>query len=121
MNGEINSIFGNTFQIANVMFTVVPIIIGVIFIFVMLMIFSPKLRAKLMGTQIKATKYMIDENKDNLASIANTASDIATPNITKTVRAIKAGLKFQEQMYCKYCGAFIDSDSNFCKSCGKKQ
>ena len=83
------------------------------------MIFSPKFRTKIMGTQVKATKYVLDEHKDNLHDIANTTGDIVNPQITKTVRAFKDGLK--DQVYCKHCGESIDSDSKFCKSCGKEQ
>lgn len=129
-----------------IMFTIVPIIIAVIWVFTIAMIFSPKLRAKFMGKQLKATKYMLDENKENLADMASTVGDITIDsteriineneeqlrnistkkaNISKegietTVRAIKKGLT-EDVMFCKYCGQSIDSDSRFCKSCGKEQ
>ena len=27
----------------------------------------------------------------------------------------------ESDVYCKHCGASIDSDSTFCKACGRKQ
>ena len=51
------------FGYMSVMSLIIPILVGAIFIFTFIMIFSPKVRAKMMGKQIKATKYMIDENK----------------------------------------------------------
>ena len=137
------------------MFDVLEVVMPIIFIplffggiiFLILMMFSPKLRAKMMGQQVKSMKYMLDENKDNLTDIATTTggiaaqsfnniinenedalrnstnkvSDIAAPAIEKTTRAIKKGFTESDNVYCKHCGASIDSDSKFCKSCGKEQ
>lgn len=41
--------------------------------------------------------------------------------ISPKARAIKEGLTEDETIYCKHCGASIDSDSTFCKKCGKEQ
>ena len=35
--------------------------------------------------------------------------------------AVKEGFTGGDTMYCKHCGTSIDSDSRFCKSCGKAQ
>lgn len=129
----------------DVMFVIVPIFIGLVFIFTFVMIIGPKLRGKMMSKQIEATKYMINESKDALEDIAKTASDVyinSSKNIldnhgdtlkemaTKraninaegieiTTRAIKDGLT-KKIVYCKYCGKPIDEDSKFCKHCGKE-
>ena len=36
------------------------------------------------------------------------------------VKGFKEGLSDDNGVYCKYCGAQIDLDSNFCKKCGKQ-
>lgn len=128
------------------MFTIVPIMVICIFIFTFAMMLSPKLRGKVMSRQLKATKYMFDESKEDLAEIAtiagnvsinsrknildaneDTLRDMATrsANINKegieiTARAIKDGLT-GTSIFCKHCRKTIDEDSKFCKFCGKEQ
>lgn len=130
----------------DIMFVIVPIFIGCVFIFAFAMILSPKLRGKMMSRQIKSMKYMIDEsketienitstmgdisinskknildkNEDNLKDIVNKSANISKDGIETTVRAIKKGLS-SNQIYCKYCGNLIDDNSKFCKYCGKEQ
>ena len=130
-----------------ILFFIVPIFIGCMFIFTFGMIFSPKLRSKFMGHQlkmqkrmlednkdviqdlgkltgeigVKTTKGIMDENEDDLRHISSKGADIASDGITKTVRAIKKGMSDAGDVYCKHCGESIDSDSTFCKACGKKQ
>lgn len=129
------------------LFIIVPIFIISVFVFMIAMAISPKLRGKLMSRQIKATKYMFDEAKDDLQDIGTTLGNVSVntykniidnnednlketlskqANISKdaietTVRAIKDGITKEDSMYCKYCGKDIDKDSEFCKHCGKKQ
>lgn len=129
-----------------IMFIIVPILIGVIFIFTFAMILSPKLRGKLMSRQFKAVKYIMDESKNDLTDIMTTAGNVAvnssksildqnedtlkdmstrTANIGKegieiTTRAIKNGLT-KGSMFCKHCGQSIDKDSKYCQYCGKEQ
>lgn len=103
----------------NFIFAFMIIVFVVIFVFAILMFVSPKFRAKIMSKNVKATKYMMDETKDDLKSIANTTADVSSEAITKTTRAIKKGIK--DTIFCKHCGAEIDADSKFCNSCGKEQ
>ena len=70
---------------------------------------------------VKTTKGIMDENEDDLRHISSKGADIASDGITKTVRAIKKGMSDAGDVYCKHCGESIDSDSSFCKACGKKQ
>lgn len=127
-------------------FAIFPFLWLGIFIFVILSIFSPKFRGKLMSHQVKAVKHMTDyskedlediatnisdssinakkkilnKNKENLKDIADAEAYILSDSIKTKAKAIKDGLS-DEKMYCKHCGNLIDSDSIFCKKCGKKQ
>ena len=107
------------FGLFKVFFIFVAVIVGVIFILTILMVVSPKIRAKFMSKQIKATKYMIDEVEDDLTDIATKRANINKEGVEITAKAIKDGLT--DKVYCKYCGKKIDKDSKFCKICGKEQ
>lgn len=85
------------------------------------MMFSPKIRGKMMSNQIKATRYMMDESKDDIHNISTNMADATKDGVQITTRAIKKGLTSDEGIYCKHCGSLIDNDSKFCKSCGKEQ
>ena len=128
-----------------ILFYIVPILIGITFIMTIALMVSPKLRGKLMSRQIKATKHMMDYSKEDLKDILSTSADIGInaekeildnneetmmenatrkANINKkgieiTANAIKEGLN-GSKIYCKHCGKLIDDDSKFCKSCGKE-
>lgn len=102
------------------MFVIVPILIAAGFIYTLAMIFSPKLRGKMMSRQIKAQKYMMEESMDDLRSISNDMAHATKGGISTTARAIRDGFS-QGNIHCKHCGARIDSDSRFCKECGKEQ
>ncbi len=124
------------------------VIFGVFFIgiftFNLLMFFSPKLRGKFMGRQMKATKYMLDSSKETLSDIATTgvkikkgvldkneedlkniaqkSADIEKGAIKTKARAVREGLlKDDGTVFCKHCGKEISADSKFCKYCGKEQ
>ena len=59
------------------------------------------------------------ENRDTLAQLANTKAEIASGAIKTTAQAVREGFT-GGTMFCKHCGAQIDADSKFCKSCGKE-
>lgn len=129
-----------------ILFYIVPILIGITFVLMIALMVSPKLRGKLMSRQIKATKHMMDYSKEDLKDILSTSADIGInaekeildnneetmeDNVTRkaninkkgieiTTNAIKEGLT-RSKIYCKHCGKLIDDDSKFCKSCGKEQ
>ncbi len=129
-----------------ILFYIVPILIGLSFIFTIALMVSPKLRGKWMSRQIKATKHMIKYSKEDLKDIISTSKDveinaekevldnsedimkeniIRKANINKegieiATSAIKNGLS-NNKIYCKYCGKLIDGDSKYCKVCGKEQ
>lgn len=135
----------------DILFYIVPIFIGGMFIFVLAMFFSPKLRGKMMSKQIKATKHMLDYTKEDLQDLMTTTAGIGIDteknildkhedtlkdnatrkaNISKegieiTTKAIKDGLtstdKEENAKYCIECGKKIPSNAKFCLYCGKKQ
>ena len=112
----------------NTLFSAIPIVVVLIFvvvalviIFTITMIFSPRLRGKMMSKQIKAAKYMMDESKEDLRDISTNMADVTKDGIETTVRAIKKGITEDEDIHCKHCGSKIDNDSKFCKNCGKEQ
>lgn len=69
---------------------------------------------------IKSSKYIQQENKEELKEIVNTTAEIAKDAVSTTSKAVKDGFT-NDKHFCKYCGAQIDSDSIFCNKCGKKQ
>lgn len=125
------------------LFVIVPIFIGLVFLFVILSIASPKFRGKMMSRQFKSLQYMMEESKDDLAKLSGTAvglkkqildeneevlMDIAhkeakvrNVGIKSAAKAIKEGLTEDNCIYCKHCGSMIYIDSKFCKDCGKEQ
>ena len=75
-----------------------------------------------MGTIVaKAQKNILMNNEQDLRYSANKQANINKEAIKTTMHAIKEGLTEEEIIYCKHCGASIDADSKFCKSCGKEQ
>ena len=101
-----------------IFFVIVLILVIAGFVFTFAMMFSPKFKSKLLGKQIEASKYIIDEHKNDIKSISDNVAE-ATKGATKTTaRAIKEG--FKDTIFCKHCGAEIEADSKFCKVCGKK-
>lgn len=105
----------------DLLFLIVPFLIICTFIYVFVMIISPKARGKIMSRQIKATKYMVDESKDDIESISTNMANATKKGIMTTASAMASGFKNNENMYCKHCGSQIDTDSKYCKHCGKKQ
>lgn len=125
---------------------VIAVLACSIIIFVILSLFSPRVQGKMMSKQIKSVKHMMDYSKDDLKELMKTTAKTGTiaekeildenedimssnerrkANIKKegievTARAIKDGLT-SNKIYCRYCGTSIESDSRFCKNCGKEQ
>ena len=104
----------------NIIFTMVPIIVVIIFITTFAIIISPKLRAKMLSKQIKGMSDMIYDSKDDLRDISNNLADVSREALKMKSRAIRGGFE-GNYIYCKHCGSSIDDDSRFCKKCGKEQ
>lgn len=94
--------------------------VAAVFIFVILMIFSPKVRGKMMSKQAKAARYMAEESKDDIKYTADAMADATHDAIRDTVSAVREGIE-GDCVYCKHCGKPIDRDSRFCKECGGEQ
>ena len=138
----------NQFEQASSTMGIIFIIIFIVsigfFVFVFLTIFSPKMRSKMLGRQLKITKRVLDDNKETIKDIHNLQADIAIEsadkildkhedtirkNVTKmadissdsvetTARAIKKGISQTKQ--CPECLKFNDEKAKFCQECGKK-
>lgn len=147
MNDSIFNNFDQTFSTFNIIFIIVSIVIAIVFLFTILSIISPKFRGKMMSRQIRATKHMVDyskedlenigtnlgntaikininildENEEDLKKMANKKASIKKDYVKTMASAIHEGFKEDDTIYCKHCGSMIDSDSTFCKICGKKQ
>jgi len=108
------------------MFTGIKIFTIIIFIVVFIgfgfgivLFFSPKLRGWMMSKHVKATKHMMDNSKEDIQSISSDLAQATQDGVEITSRAIKNGFQ-EEDIFCKYCGQKIDSDSVYCSKCGKK-
>lgn len=96
-------------------------ILGIIGVLIVIAIKSnPKNKNSFFNDSIGMLKRMMDENEDVLREMSTKSADISSKGIEIKARAIKKGLS-GEVIFCKYCGAEIDSDSKFCKQCGKEQ
>ncbi|MDD5823347.1 MAG: zinc ribbon domain-containing protein [Firmicutes bacterium] len=104
------------------MFVIIPILVCAGFVFTIVMMFSSKARGKMMNKEVRATRYMMEDMKDDIQFISDEMADATKGAVQTTVHAIKEGIVDDEpQVYCKHCGAQIDADSKFCKVCGKEQ
>ena len=74
------------------------------------------------SNSMEQIKYIQEKNKETMTDIVSNTADIASEGITKTTRAVKKGLKDDENAtkFCKHCGEKIDADSRFCKRCGEE-
>ena len=72
-------------------------------------------------TSIRTQKYIQNENKEDLKDIANTSAEIHAEAVTTITHAAAKGFTQGDTVFCKECGAKIDSDSKFCRHCGTKQ
>ena len=89
--------------------------------FGIILFFSPKLRSKILGKDIKAIKDMVSNHKEDIRSINNDIAEVSQEATKIRFRAIKEGLTDNSTIYCKHCGEEIPADSKFCKHCGKEQ
>lgn len=68
-----------------------------------------------------AQNNILNENEEALKTAANKNADIHKEAVKTMASAVKEGFSEKGEMFCKHCGASIDSDSKFCKKCGKEQ
>lgn len=116
-----------------------------IFAYVIMIMFGTKTRAKMLSRQIESIsgatnmskedienvltnlssatissrKRILEANEDTLKDIKDAETRINKDAIRESAKAVKEGFT-GNKIYCKYCGASIDSDSKYCKSCGMK-
>ena len=104
---------------------IVAIIIAILIItFIIFIIsknsFNNKGMTKLLKNAIETEKSILDSNEEALKEIAKKSAIIEKEALKIKASAIKEGI-LENKTYCKYCKEVIDSNSNFCKKCGKKQ
>lgn len=75
----------------------------------------------MMSSMLKTKKKILDNNADDIAYINQKEAELKSGGVRTTAKAVKEGLTGVESVFCKHCGASIDSDSKFCKKCGKEQ
>ena len=80
---------------------------------------SAGFKPELTRLKTKTTKYIQEENKEDLTDIVSNTADISSEAIKTVTKSIKSGM--QDTMFCKHCGKEIDADSKFCNKCGKEQ
>lgn len=121
----------------DILFYIVPIFIGLVAIFIFATILSPKLRGKILSSQIRSTKHMLDYSKEDLQDLMTTTASMGIDaekaildkkedtmrnnatrkaNINKdsieiTTKAIKDGLTNSN---------VSNQNTKYCKECGKK-
>ncbi len=121
----------------DILFYIVPIFIGLVAIFIFATILSPKLRGKILSSQIRATKHMLDYSKEDLQDLMTTTASMGIDaekaildkkedtmrnnatrkaNINKdsieiTTKAINDGLTNSN---------VSNQNTKYCKECGKK-
>ena len=77
-------------------------------------------RSEISKMAAKSARYIQEETREDLTAMASTGAEIVEDAVTRTASAVREGLS-GDTVYCKHCGAVIDADSKFCKSCGKEQ
>lgn len=121
----------------DILFYIVPIFIGLVAIFIFATILSPKLRGKILSSQIRSTKHMLDYSKEDLQDLMTTTASMGIDaekaildkkedtmrnnatrkaNINKdsieiTTKAIKDGLTNSN---------VSNQNTKYCKECEKK-
>ena len=88
-------------QIITIVGVLIFIITIVVFIFAFILMFNPKIRGKFMSKQIKATKYMMDDSKDDIQDVSTNLAKATKDSIEITTRAIKKGFT-DDYIYCKH-------------------
>ena len=131
-----------------IFFTIVFIIMfltaGSFIVFGFITMFNPNMRSKWIGRQLRIHKKVLEDNKETIKDInalggevmvdsyneildkkgddmkkaVDKTTDISKDSIRTVVKSIKEGL--EADIYCKHCGNAIDTDSKFCKFCGKR-
>ena len=122
-------IFGSLLMIAGIALIIVKavgasgfelMVGGLACLFFGLVILVGSFAPNMQRIEIKTKRYILHENKEDLADISNQTAEVISPAVTGVARAVKEGLK-EDQKFCNECGAQIDSDSKFCPNCGKSQ
>ena len=81
-------------------------------------------RRNIMAYQMQQVMPIAQEGMEKMTPTLKNITNEMAPSygtVAKEIaKGIKAGMADEEFVYCKHCGAQIDSDSSFCKVCGKQ-
>ena len=105
------------------------IIVGIVAIALCLILFvfsisrmnMEKELTKMGNAAARAQNNIVKNNEEILKETADINANIHKDAVKTIVHSVKEGLTDKEIIYCKHCGAEIDTDSTFCKKCGKQQ
>ena len=71
---------------------------------------------------IKLSKHIQEQNRDDLTSIANTGAKISEQAVETVAKSAKRGFDDEsEAKFCSQCGKKISNNAKFCSQCGAEQ
>ena len=123
---DTDNLFESNIQAFDIMSTFgwVAIVAGLIMMFVGALPYIVKLFAKL-------GKETLDTAGEDIKEVTTKGVETFTPATQKTIKVFKDAIvdktadektqEEQKEVYCRYCGAKIDTDAKFCSNCGKEQ
>ena len=76
-------------------------------------------RPELTKLSVRSAKYIQQENREDLKDMVTASAEISEDAVSTLASAVREGMQ-STKIFCKHCGASIDSDSLFCSQCGKK-
>ena len=76
-------------------------------------------RPELTKLSVRSAKYIQQENREDLKDMAPTSAEISEDAVSTLAAAFRESGR-PDKIFCKHCGAAIDSDSVFCSKCGRK-
>ena len=75
--------------------------------------FSPEL-ARL---KVKSTRYIQDENREDLTELASSSAEIVSGAVKTVANAARGD---EKPRFCRHCGKSIPEDAKFCPACGEE-
>lgn len=86
-------------RLSSILMYIVPMFTLGVFAFIIIMIFNPKARGKLMAKQLEATKYMMEASKDTMKDIGKTSAEIQHDIIEENKETMKETADMQADIH----------------------